>query len=221
MRRSLVVVVLASCAASTDPRLAAEVLRAPGATYEGTGDPANATNGVRGGGAAMGSLDVYSLDYETRTELVLGWNGRSVIDGPGADFVVFENAFRVGTGSSSFMDPLVVSVSRDGITFVELPHAYLADPTRYSSRAEDWAGFAGVTPVLLHEETSPVDPFDPALAGGDAFDLASLPPGAEEDAIRAEGFRYLRLVPAAVLGYPRDPASNGPDVDGVYARALR
>lgn len=219
---------LAGCGrGATDPTpvLASIVVAAPGASGAGFGDPTRATDGVHGAGATAGSLDVYSLDYATRTELVLGWGGRAVHDGPGPDLAVFENAFDI-TGGLRFMDPVVVSVSRDGSTFVELPRAYLAaDPTAYSRRPEDWQGFAGRTPVLLDDASNPVDPFGPS-AGGDAFDLADLAGlGPEADAILRDGFRFLRLVPAAVVTdpatgapYPRDPVSDGPDIDGVYAR---
>lgn len=212
------------------PRVADAIVSAPGATGEGFGDASRATNGVRGGGPIAGGLDVYSLDFGTRTELVLAWTGSEVENGPGADIVVFENAFRVmGASSTSFMDPCVVSVSRDGETWVALPHRYLAaDPSRYSHDPDHWEGFAGVTPVLLSVDTNPVDPFDPIAAGGDAFDLDVLPmDGGAAERIRSEGFVYLRITPAALetdpetgMRYPRDPISNGPDIDGVVARYL-
>lgn len=212
------------------PMLADVVADAPGATGEGFGDPSRAVNGVRGGGPIQGSLDVYSLELAgPRTHLTLAWEGRVLRDGPGADLVVFENAFRTADDSAYFMDPTVVSVSRDGVTFVDLPHAYVgADPTRYSTDPDDWEGFAGRGPVLLHDETNPVDPFDAIAAGGDAFDLATLPEdGGEADAIRRDGARYVRLTSAAILvdprtgaRYPRDPVASGADVDGVYGRWL-
>jgi hypothetical protein len=209
------------------PVLATTVVDAPGATGEGFGDPARATNGVRGAGPNAGSLDVYSLNYTSRPYLVLSWGGHTVRNGPGADFVVFENAFRVSGSAAYFMDPVIVSVSRDGEHWVDLPHAYLApDRTRYSRDPEHWQGFAGRTPVLLHEESHPVDPFDPIAAGGDAFDLDLLGNGEDEaGAVRREGFRFVRLTSAAIVidpktgaPYPRDPLSDGADIDGVYAR---
>lgn len=214
-------------AASSAAVLATEIVDAPGATGSGFGDPSRATNGVRGGGPTQGSLDVYSLDYAERSHLVLGWSGARVTDGPGADLVVFENAFRYEGGH--FMDPVIVSVSLDGETWVDLPHEYLADdPAIYSADPDDWIGFAGITPVLLHADTNAVDPFDRIAAGGDAFDLASLPEDdGEASLIRREGFRYLRLEsaaarvnPATDARYPRDPTSGGADIDGVFARYL-
>jgi hypothetical protein len=213
-------------AADLSPRYADVVIEAPGATGEGFGDPSRAINGVRGSGLNEGSFDVYSLDGAERTHLVLAWRDARIMDGPGADFVVFENAFQTASGTSNFMDPVVVSVSHDGETFVDMPHSYDApDPSRYSSDPDDWQGFAGRTPVLFHEEDNVVDPFDPVLAGGDAFDLASLPESEEGRRIREEGARFVRLVSASRTTnpetgehYPRDLVSNGADIDGVYGR---
>lgn len=207
-------------------RAAGTVTRAPGATGEGFGDPTQAIDGVRGAGPSGGSLNVYSLDFGSRTELVLEWDGLEIHDGPGVDFVVFENAFRQTGASTNFMDPAVVWVSRDAETWVPLPHVYSApDPTRYSGDPDHWQGFAGVHPVLLHEESNPVDPFDVVAAGGDGFDLSDLPLDEDARVIRERGFIYLRITPAALeidsrttAPYPRDPISNGPDIDGVYAR---
>ena len=234
MRRALIAIssVALGCGGSTPgeasptPARLEAVVDAPGATGEGFGDPSRATNGVRGGGPTQGGFDVYSLDYASRPYLVLGVGG-IVRNGDGADLVVFENPFRSGLGEGNFMDPIVVAVSRDGTTFVDLPHEYLApDPSEYSIDPDHWQGFAGITPVLLHEDEHPADPFDPIAAGGDAFDLDALPlDGGEAEAIRTEGFRFVRLTSAAIeidpntgARYPRDPVATGADIDGVYVR---
>jgi hypothetical protein len=207
-----------------------EVLDAPGATGEGFGDATNAVNGVRGGGQHAGGTDVFSLGYEpgANDTVVLGWSGRRFHDGPGADLAVFENAFAYQSGGN-FMDQVVVEVSADGEAWVAFGHDYLnADETVYSTDPLSWSGFAGVTPVLLHEEDNPVDPFAPALAGGDHFDLAELP---AEDPVTAQllahGGCCVRLVTAPTRTNPdtgepfvRDAMSNGADIDGVYARYL-
>lgn len=226
-----VIALVAGCAspsASESPAFADRVIAAPGATGEGYADPSRAVNGVRGGGVAQGSLDVYSLNYTDRPYITLGFEGRAIVDGDGAELVVFENAFRVNASDTYFMDPIVVSVSRDGETFRELPHRYLADdPTTYVVSPDAWEGFAGTLPTLLHVETNPVDPFDPIRAGGNAFDLAELGDDEEATALRFEGVRYVRLTSAAVVldpttghTYPHDRVSDGADVDGVAARYL-
>ena len=216
------------CVWSLDEACADEVVDAPGATGEGFGDPEWAVNGVRGGGAEAGGTDVYSLGIDSGEDdtLVVRWSGRLVLNGPGIDFVVFENAFASGGGV--FMDPAVVEVSLDGLEWVAFEHDFVADDeTAWSNDPDDWPGFAGRTAVLLHEEHNPTDPLDPALAGGDGFDLDDLPAGEPGDTIRTEGFALIRLTSAAALLnldtgelFPRDPISNGADIDGVYAAAL-
>ncbi|GAB4196206.1 MAG: hypothetical protein OHK0013_03210 [Sandaracinaceae bacterium] len=225
---------LGACAAPDEAHVADVVVDAPGAGTEGFADPARATNGVRGGGELAGSLDVYSLDYRARPSITLAFSGGVVVDGPGADIVVFENGFREIGRDAWFMDPIVVEVSPDGVEWLAFPHDYVAeDETRYEPRPTAWRGFAGLSPVLLHAETNPVDPFDTTRAGGDAFDLATLGTGSRDDAearalaerVRAEGVAFLRLTSAALLTnpdtglpYPRDPISDGADIDGVAAR---
>lgn len=211
-------------------RLADVVVAAPGATGTGFGDPARAVNGVRGTGDRSGSLDVFSLGYQVDRNdyITLRWSNARLRNGPGADFAVFENAFLVGA-TGTFMDLVIVEVSLDGAEFRALPHRYTApDPRVYRNTASLWSGFAGRTPVRLHAETNPVDPFDTTAAGGDAFDLDNLP--GDDDiarAIRADGVRFVRLVSASArvnpdtgANYVRESISNGPDIDGMYGRYL-
>lgn len=232
--------VLSGCGSGGDDVMADLVIEAPGASAGSFGDPARATNGVRGAGLHAGSLDVYSLDYRDRRSLTLGFSGRVLVDGPGPDLAVFENGFREADRDAYFMDPIVVEVSDDAERWLAFPHDYVVDggvtgETRYAPRPEAWRGFAGLRPVLLHAETNSVDPFDTEHAGGDTFDLATLGTGAgdgeAERALAAQlregGVRYVRLTSAAVLTnpdtgapYPRDPVSDGADVDGVAGRYL-
>lgn len=206
---------LAGCAAEAI-ETATEVVEAPGATGEGFLDSRRAVNGVRGGGQRMQSLDVFSI--RPGRVLVLGWHGRRVVDGPGPDLFVYENAFDYGEHGARFMDPTVVEVSADGETWTAFDHDYVSDDeTAYLPRPEAWVGFAGVQPVLRHVEDRPLDPFDPD-AGGDAFDLADLP-------VEHREVRYVRLSPASDWMNPdtdrafvHDPVSDGPDIDGVVAR---
>jgi hypothetical protein len=217
-----------ACVWGLEDSCADEVVDAPGATGDGFSDPERAVNGVRGGGAETGGTDVFSLGIEPDVDdtLVVRWSDRLVLNGPGIDLVVFENAFESGGGI--FMDPTVVEVSLDGVQWVAFPHDLTAiDETGWSNDPLDWPGFAGRTPVLLHEEDNPVDPVDPGVAGGDGFDLDDLPAGEPADTIRSDGFMFVRLSSAAALlnpdtgeAYPRDPISNGADIDGVYAALL-
>ncbi|HCP45439.1 MAG TPA: hypothetical protein DIU15_05325 [Deltaproteobacteria bacterium] len=209
---------------------ASELVEAPGDTGVGFFKATNATNGVFGGGLAAGSQDTFSLGYieGVNNYVVIGWGDFWAVNGPGVDFVVFENAFEVSPGVR-FMDHAVIYLSLDGETWVPFPHDYTApDETVYSMDPDHWQGFAGVEPVLLNELNNPVDPFDSLHAGGDAFDLDLLPDdGGPAQQVRELGFSYLKLVTAPTVINPdtddffvRDPVSNGADIDGVYARYL-
>ncbi len=207
----------------TPVRLADRVVAAPGG-----GDTEKAVDGVHGGGTSAGSLDVYSLGYTPggNDSITLAWTGATLANGPGEDLAVFENAFATGA-TTVFMDLVIVEVSRDGTSWRELAHAYAnADQTQYVADPSLWHGFAGKTPVLLDDDTHPVDPFDRAAAGGDGFDLDDVVgTDAEAIAIRASGVAFVRLVsaPARInpdtgATYVHDPVSNGGDIDGVYGR---
>lgn len=76
----------------------------------------------------------------------VGFTRAVVVDGPGPDFVVYENAFAYGNGRV-YAEPAIVSVSRDGHTWT--PFACEVGSTL--------AGCAGVTPLR-----------------GDMFDLADV-----------------------------------------------
>lgn len=190
--------------------------------------PDKAANGVRGAGQGSGSSDVCQLNYAAGNYIVLRWSGRVVMNGSGADFVVFENSFEIsGQPGHFFMDHVIVSVSRDNLSWVDFPYDYIAaDETVYSDLPGDWSGFGGKTPVLYHEEDNRVDPFNQAEAGGDQFDLDDLPDSAEGIAIKLNGFKYIKLTTAPSVNNPDTGANfvkddvicNGADIDGVYAR---
>ncbi len=201
------------------------------------GDPSLAANGARGAGCCAGGTDVYSIDPDRgRPDLVLRFD-RPVMDGPGDDLAVFENPFTIEPDSEGreqrFMDPVVVSVSADGEAWAVFPHHYDApDPTRWSADPTHWVGFAGITPVLLNEDDNeddnedapePIAASDREAAGGDGFDLASLPESPATAGVVETGVRFVRLEPATAYTdpttgqpYPADPISDGPDIDAVY-----
>jgi hypothetical protein len=114
-----------------------------------------------GGGDTAGSTDVVSLG--SGGSIVLAFDA-DLIDGPGPDLVVFENAFyALGDPNHPFAEPAVVGVSLDGDTFTEWP-CDLAPP---------YHGCAGVAPVYYDPDRNSLDPLDPS-AGGDRFDLADI-----------------------------------------------
>lgn len=113
-----------------------------------------------GGRSASGSTDVLSLGNGGAIVLRLG---RAILDGEGADLIVFENPFLFG-GGEVFSEPGEVSVSADGETFA----TFACAPDDESPN-----GCAGYTPVLAGVEVD-VDATNPETAGGDAFDLADV-----------------------------------------------
>lgn len=140
---------------------------------------------------AQGSTDVLSLGRGG--EVVLGFSGRTVVDGPGADLIVFENAFFIGGDPSLVFAELgEVSVSMDGQTWAVFPCG------------ADGEGCAGQTPGQPHDATAP-GPLDPSLTGGDAFDLAEV------------GLAEARWVRIRDLGTGGEAPSAGFDLDAVGA----
>src|SRR5262245_43986588 len=71
----------------------------------------------KGGGCCAGSTDVVSLgDGGTVT---VQFEGNAIVDGPGPDFIVFENAFNAGGNPQSpYAELAAVEVSDDGIQWV-------------------------------------------------------------------------------------------------------
>lgn len=115
----------------------------------------------QGGGALQGSLDVLSLGHGG--EIVVRFDPPLICDGPGPDFIVFENPFHVGSVTGPiFAELAVVAVSQDGASFRTFPYD-----------ATTWQGLAGKTPVYATPQNG-IDPADPTTAGGDAFDLADV-----------------------------------------------
>lgn len=123
-----------------------------------------------GGGKFIQSGDVVSLG--NGGEIILAFPRYFPIDGTGADFIIFENAF-LPTGSDTFyMEPAIVSVSQDGIHFFDFP----CSPTY------PYEGCAGTRPVYANPDHNSISPRDPLTAGGDAFDLRQL------------GLNYIRTI---------------------------
>lgn len=224
--------------------LADTVKSAPGHTGSGIGNSNNAVNGVRGAGLGGGGTDVFSLAYTLANDhIILEWSGHKITNGPGIDFIVFENAFKVSNPSTYFMDIVIVEVSNDTINWCGFNPNYSFTPeTTYSKNPADWPRFAGRNSVLFHETTKNFgyDPslvFDTANSGGDGFDLDELSEVSNSagglgcnSSLRDElknGFTYIRLSSASSvrwknpdtnLAFLKEAISNGPDIDGVYAR---
>lgn len=150
-----------------------------------------------GGGEFAGSTDVVSLGLGG--VVVLGFPKFFPIDGEGPDFIIFENAFRPRGGRNYFAEPAIVSVSQDGRAYRNFP--CLRDPP--------YTGCAGTHPVFANAETNDINPRDPAVAGGDAYDLADV------------GFPYVRFIRIRDISFEIGGASSiiagtaGFDLDAV------
>lgn len=116
-----------------------------------------------GGGSHAGSTDVLSLGKGGT--IVLGFGKSGIANGDGPDFIVFENAFYIGDNPDKpFKELGEISVSEDGEAWTPFPCAPEAYP---------YTGCAGWHPVFAGTDPS-ISPYDPAAAGGDAFDLADV-----------------------------------------------
>ncbi|MCI0634442.1 MAG: hypothetical protein L0206_11090, partial [Actinobacteria bacterium] len=182
----------------------------------------------KGSGLLQGGFDVFSLGFGG--EIVLRFTNNVIVDGPGVDLTVFENAFMVENGATlvlerPFADPGVISVSQDGVVWHEFPCTLELD------LEEDvvYPGCAGVYPVLSNANDPgtphasvategtildlvgvPSVPLpDPGGAGGDSFDLADVGLG---------WARYVRIVdPDFLTGDPFGPTTAGFDLDAASA----
>jgi hypothetical protein len=175
-------------------------------------------------GLWVGSLDVVSLGREG--SIVLGFADNVIVDGPGADFTVFENAFMLieGDGYSAppFAEPGRVKVSQNGTDWVEFPCTLTGAAGPY------WPGCAGVYPAFSNlgltpnphpsiPSTTPIealidqDSFSfqpPPGSGGDLFDLAD---------IGLAWVRYVKIETTTFEARSATLGQSGPDIDAVVA----
>lgn len=144
----------------------------------------------QGGSKFSQSLDVLSLG--SGGTLTLGFLDNIIVDLPGDDFRVFENAFH-NSPSVIFREAAYVEASADGTTFYRFPVTHSdgtpATPAELQANpvfdSLGLLGLAGLRPGLSHPDNG-IDPRSPN-AGGDGFDLATI--GLSEA-------RYIRVVDA-------------------------
>jgi hypothetical protein len=135
----------------------------PGAGFGQSAYPSVVEGPPRGGGCCRGSLHVLSLGDGGNIVVEFG---QVIVDGPGADFIVFENPFDIGADPlNPNADPATVEVSADGAEWFAFPCSATGYP---------WGACAGWHPVFANPEANAIDPLDPGIAGGDPFDLADL-----------------------------------------------
>jgi TonB family protein len=175
-----------------------------------------------GSGLYGGGLDVVSLGRGG--EIVLEFVDNVVVDGPGVDLVVFENAFLELAGTvtqAPFAEPGLVSVSQDGVVWTAFP----CDPSE--TNGPYWPGCAGVYPVLSDgsgatphasvpttaaiEDLVGVSIFTlplPAGSGGDRLDLAD---------VALPWIRYVRIEAADFDPVVAGAGNSGFDLDALVA----
>jgi len=184
-----------------------------------------ALGGPRGDVAGVDqSLDVYNLGIGGSITLSFndGAQQRVIHDAAGPDFLVFENPVNAGP-NTVFAELMFVEVSSNGIDFARFPT--LSDtpgPVEDLGTIDprNVSGFAGVCPVFADIDTpTGPNPFNPATAGGDPFDLARLltHPLVESGAVDLQNVRYVRLID--ILGDGSTPDFRGlPIYDGTGDR---
>lgn len=152
-------------------------------------------------GPPGGLYDVASLGCDG--EIVLGFDEPGIVDGPGVDLIVFENAF-----TTDFPEPGEVAVSEDGEQWFVFPCA-----------PETLEGCAGVTPTRAYPDSG-LDPRDPTEAGGDGFDLAALADAPEQVSfvrIRDRSSEYWATQGQGPWCDPGQQGAGGFDLDAVVA----
>ncbi len=153
-----------------------------------------------GGGSLEGSLDVLSLG--NGGSIVVAFEPNAIIDGPGADFIVFENPFWYGDPQRVYAEPGQVSVSDDGVAWAPFPC------TATNASGPPYGMCGGWSPVLSSPSNG-ISPFDSTSAGGNAFDLHE---------IGVAHARFIRIVDQGGEPCPASgegPITNGFDLDAI------
>jgi outer membrane protein assembly factor BamB len=193
--------------------------------YSGSGNTALILGGPRGGGAYQGSLHVLSLGNSGNVIVAFDV---TIVNGPGEDFIVSENPFFIYGGSGAvFAELSYVEVSSDGIDFARFPSISLT-PQGGQMFPENIENLAGVNPVYANVDENDIDPCDPAVAGGDAFDLNDLlnDPLVQSGDVDLQNINYIKLIDIVGDGScldsqgnpiydPIGPGTNGADIDSV------
>lgn len=98
----------------------------------------------------------YILSLGLGGEIIIGFKNYKIINGNGADFIIFENVFVNPVNGKYFIEPAEVSVSNDGIHYIHFAFDSLT-----------FLGCAGITPTLWNNKHL-------ENIGGDRFDLSSV-----------------------------------------------
>jgi len=159
----------------------------------------------QGTGTTEGSTDVLSLG--NGGSLVVSFEPNAIVDGMGPDFIIFENPFWTsGNPDHPYAEPGVVSVSDDGVTWKTFEHCTATNASEGPPYgASLYGACAGWSPVFSSADSG-ISPFDPAVAGGNAFDL--------HDVGLAQA-RYVKIVDQGGEPCGPDRITNGFDLDAI------
>jgi hypothetical protein len=165
----------------------------PCAGFGGAAMPGVVLGPPVGAGSMEGSYDVVSLGVNG--EIVVSVEPNAIIDGPGPDFIVFENGFWAGGDPQRPTAELAeVSVSEDGVTWKTFPCTPGPGPT--------YGACAGWRPVYSAPGNG-ISPVDPTAAGGDPFDLGE---------VGLATARFVRLRDLGTVTCPTNPADRAKNV---------
>jgi hypothetical protein len=157
--------------------------------------------GAPGGPGSTGEV----LSLGVGGQIVVDFGDHEIVDGPGPDFIVFENPFLVGP-YQPYAEPAVVGLSTAGLeatSFIELPCNLARRRGDPSKQTWPYPGCAGVRPVLAGKGSC-LSPADPLVVGGDAVDLGDW---------GLQRARYLRLRDAGLSSMGEN--TKGFDLDAV------
>jgi hypothetical protein len=164
--------------------------------------------GILQGAPAGPGVSGETLSLGENGELVVDFGDYDIVDGPGADFIVYENSFLTGP-YQPYAEPARVGVAAGGDAGASSFVDFFCDLSQTSGdpQTERWPypGCAGVRPVLAGK-ASCLSPADPAVAGGDAFDLKN---------VKLARARYLRLRDAGLSTMGGASHTAGFDLDAV------
>lgn len=137
--------------------------------------------------------------------IILHFTSSIVVDGPGYDIAVFENPVQPqDTPTQSFSETAIVSVSDNGTSWTTFPFNFIPPgPSGSLLDKQNYIGFAGVNPVLSSPSNG-ISPFNPAVSGGDFFDLAQ---------VGLSRARYVRITDTGTTGPTQTVDPDGDIVD--------
>ncbi|HPN36333.1 MAG TPA: T9SS type A sorting domain-containing protein [bacterium] len=151
--------------------------------------PPDPDRGLNSASTTSDPAEILSLGHGG--EITLAFTDNVVVDGPGVDFIIFENVFMNLWTGQPFMEAATVAVSQDGNRFVDFPY--------------DTSSCVGLAGCHVVQSTS--HPLDPQRSGADQFDLADV------------GMDWIRYVRITDMGDRwQEGAINGDfDLDAVVA----